>query len=156
MKKFLAAGLLAIAAGMLLPGASATKTGPEEAADALFGAMSKHDAEAARVLFLPEATLTVVKDDGTLSVIPKEKWLERMGTSKDAWLERMWDVRVHERGALAVVWGTYDFHLNGKLSHCGIDSFNMVKSEGKWKIAGILFTSETSGCPASPLGEPAK
>jgi Domain of unknown function (DUF4440) len=122
----------------------------------LFDAMSAHDADAARALFTPEATLLTVRANGSTAVVPHEKWLEHLGGSKDAWLERMWNAKVLEHGSIAVVWAEYDFHLNGKFSHCGIDSVSLLKTTAGWKISGISFTSETSGCPPSPLGPPAK
>ncbi len=55
-------------------------------------------------------------------------------------------------GGIAVVWAEYDFHLNGKFNHCGVDQVNLLKTGAGWKIMGIAYTSETSGCAPSPLG----
>jgi hypothetical protein len=68
----------------------------------------------------------------------------------------MWKPKVLEQGSIAVVWADYDFHLNGKFSHCGIDAINLVKAEKSWKIAGIVFSKTVSGCGPSPLGPPGK
>jgi predicted component of viral defense system (DUF524 family) len=38
------------------------------------------------------------------------------------------DVRIN--GALATVITPYSFHVNGNLSHCGVNSFTMVKEVG--------------------------
>ena len=65
--------------------------------------------------------------------------------------ERMWDPEVRIHGSIANVWTPYDFWIDGKLSHCGVDSFDMVKVDGKWKIAGGIYTVETN-CKPSPLG----
>jgi hypothetical protein len=130
--------------------------GPTATAQHLFDAMSAHDVNAARALFIPEATLVSVRADGKPTVVPIEKWLEHLGTSKDAWLERMWNAKVLESSGLAVVWADYDFHLNGKFSHCGIDSFNLVKLDAQWKISGVSYTAQTAGCSPSPLGPPSK
>ncbi len=129
---------------------------PAAAVQRLFDAMSAHDADAARALFLPEAMLFSVRADGTAVATPHEKWVERLGASKDAWLERIWNTKQFEHGSIAIVWADYDFHLNGKFSHCGIDSFNLLKTAGGWKIAAVADTRETSGCSPSPLGPPAK
>ena len=61
-----------------------------------------------------------------------------------------------EHGSVAVLWADYDFHLNGKFSHCGIDSFTLLKTTAGWKIAAVADTRETTGCAPSPLGPPAK
>ena len=122
----------------------------------LFDAMSAHDGAAARTLFIPDAMLYSIGRDGAASGLPFEKFVEHLGSSKDAWLERTWNPKVLEHGTVAVVWADYDFHLNGKFSHCGVDSFNLLKTPGGWKIASVADTRETSGCPSSPLGPPAK
>ncbi|HEY4150385.1 MAG TPA: hypothetical protein VGM41_15710, partial [Chitinophagaceae bacterium] len=43
-------------------------------------------------------------------------------------------------GALAIVWAPYQFFYNGKLNHCGADSFQLVRSNGKWKIQYLIDT----------------
>jgi hypothetical protein len=76
----------------------------------------------------------------------------RLADSKDALLERMWEPKVLLRGPIAVVWAEYDFHRNKTFHHCGFDSVNLLKTAEGWKISGIAYTSETTGCKASPLG----
>jgi len=61
---------------------------------------------------------------------------------------------VQVRGNLAQVWTEYDFHLDGKFTHCGIDAFTLVRVNGDWKIAGTSYTVEPTGCKPSPLGPP--
>lgn len=134
--------------------ATAPEHDPVQAAQSLFEIMRKHDSEAGKALFTPEATMSAVHEDGKVTVMPAEKWLARIGASKDDLLERMWSPQVLQHGAIAVVWGSYDFHLNGKFHHCGVDSFNLIKTEAGWKIASVSYTSETAGCPSSPPGTP--
>ena len=140
-------------------GCSLATTLPEEGTPMatvqhLFDAMSLHDGSAAKALFTPEATLVAIAPDGKVTSTPVEKWTERLAASKDTWLERIWDPKILEHGSIAVVWAPYDFHMGGKFSHCGIDSVSLIKSEGGWRISGLSFTRQTSGCPASPLGPP--
>lgn len=42
--------------------------------------------------------------------------------------------------SLASVWTPYRFYLNGQLSHCGTNSFQLVKQEDGWKIQYIIDT----------------
>ncbi|MDD9889627.1 MAG: nuclear transport factor 2 family protein [Gammaproteobacteria bacterium] len=67
-------------------------------------------------------------------------------------LERSWDETVLIRGNIAVVWTPYDFHIDGEFSHCGVDSFQLIKQEGRWLISNSSWTLETEDCPESPLG----
>lgn len=127
---------------------------PAAVVQQLFDAMATHNADAARALFTSDAMLLSVRADGTVANTPHEQFVEHVGSSKDAWLERMWKPTVLVHGGIAVVWAEYDFHLNGKLNHCGVDSVNLVKTANGWKISGIAYTSETSGCAPSPLGPP--
>jgi len=54
------------------------------------------------------------------------------------------------RGPIAVIWGEYEFWIDGEFSHCGIDSVDLVKIEGKWKIANFMWTVQKEGCPTAP------
>ena len=55
-------------------------------------------------------------------------------------------------GPIASVWTPYDFWVDGKFSHCGIDIFDLVKTAEGWKISGLTYTVERTGCAPSPLG----
>jgi hypothetical protein len=151
MRRSIVLGLLMSTACFICAAADA---GPAAVAENLFHAMAAHDGAGAKALFTPDANLVAVAPDGKVTVTPIEKWTDRISSSKDSWLERMWSPKIQERNAIATVWGEYDFHLNGKFTHCGIDSFTLVKTNGEWRIAALVFTRETSGCPASPLGAP--
>ena len=137
-------------------GIAADQPGPETTVKAFFDAMSTHNADAARDLFTQDAMLLSVRPDGGAVALPHEKWIAALAASKDAWLERIWNTKVLEHGSIAVVWADYDFHRNGEFSHCGVDSFNLLKTALGWKIAAISDTRETTGCAPSPLGPPAK
>ena len=120
----------------------------------LFDAMSAHDSEAAKAVVIPEGRLYATRDGRAISASTLEQFAARLSTMKEPMLERMWNPTVLIRGSIAQVWAEYDFHLNGKFHHCGIDSVSLVKGTDGWKIAGIVYTSETSGCAPSPLGPP--
>jgi len=53
-------------------------------------------------------------------------------------------------GPIAVIWGEYEFWIDGDFSHCGVDSVDLVKVEGEWKIANFMWTVEKEGCPTAP------
>jgi len=120
----------------------------------LFDAMSAHDSAAARSVVIPEGRVSGVSAGGKPTNISQEDFAARLGTTKQKYLERMWNPKVQVRGGIAAVWTEYDFHLDGKFHHCGIDSFSMVKTPEGWKIAGIVYTVETKECAPSPLGAP--
>jgi len=49
-------------------------------------------------------------------------------------------------GALAMVWAPYKFYYKGKFSHCGTDSFQLVRINGKWKIQYLIDTRRSEDC----------
>ena len=48
-------------------------------------------------------------------------------------------------GALAMVWASYQFYYKGKFSHCGTDSFQLARVNGKWKIQYLIDTRRSRG-----------
>jgi hypothetical protein len=49
-------------------------------------------------------------------------------------------------GPLAAAWTPYNFYFNGKFSHCGVNSFQLVRLNGEWKIQYIIDTRRKQGC----------
>lgn len=56
-------------------------------------------------------------------------------------LEKIIDYKVQIDGNMAHVWTPYEFYVNDKLSHIGVNSFTMVlEPNGEWKIVHIIDT----------------
>jgi hypothetical protein len=49
-------------------------------------------------------------------------------------------------GPLAMVWAPYKFYFDGKFSHCGVDSFQLVYVNGQWKIQYLIDTRRKQPC----------
>ncbi|MHA4847730.1 nuclear transport factor 2 family protein [Flavitalea antarctica] len=49
-------------------------------------------------------------------------------------------------GDLASVWTPYKFYFSGKLSHCGVNSFQLVRVKGLWKIQYLIDTRRRTQC----------
>ncbi len=47
---------------------------------------------------------------------------------------------------LASVWTPYQFYFNGKFSHCGVNSFQLVRLNGEWKIQYLIDTRRKEHC----------
>lgn len=60
--------------------------------------------------------------------------------------ERITFEAIHIDGTLAVAWTPYKFFINEKLSHCGANSFTLVKFKDEWKIVNIIDTRRREGC----------
>jgi len=64
----------------------------------------------------------------------------------DKYDERIRFEAIHAEKSLASVWTPYSFYINGKRSHCGTNSFQLVKMADGWKIQYIIDTRRKQGC----------
>lgn len=79
----------------------------------------------------------------------------RQMTQTGIWTERGFNPDVKISGRLAVVWLPYDFYIDGRWSHCGIDLVTLVRIGQEWKIASFGWTVEQPpACSAHPDGPP--
>jgi hypothetical protein len=116
--------------------------------DRFMRAISTNDVTALASLTLEGTTTTVEAPSPEGGTRLTRRTLEPQRYAKGAFREQYWDPVVHVRGRLAVVWTPYEFWLNGKTSHCGIDVFHMVRQDDGWRIAHIMWTVEHDACPA--------
>jgi hypothetical protein len=120
-----------------------------------FVAMEKRDTHTLRTLLEPEGHVFALlwrKDSVDISVDAHAQMITAIVSAKERWRERIWNPTVLHRGPLAVVWAPYDFYLGTKFSHCGVDTFTLVRRREGWRIADVAFTMEPEGCEPSPLG----
>ena len=123
----------------------------------LFDAMAAHDTAAARSLLLPGTRFVSISNDtgpGIPRIQGDSAFLRMLATRTDRLLERMWSPVVQVQGRIATVWTPYDFHIGGRFSHCGIDAVTLLRTDAGWRIAGLLYTVQRTGCAPSPLGPP--
>jgi hypothetical protein len=119
-----------------------------------FDTMASKDVDGARRILIPEGRFHSIREQEGKQVIrtfTNEEYLGDLSEGKNRLRERMWSPEVHIRGFIATVWTPYDFWIDDELSHCGVDSFNLIKTGGKWKISGGVYTVERK-CKPSPLG----
>lgn len=58
------------------------------------------------------------------------------------YIEKMIAPEARISGDMAVVSGRYTFYVGEKFSHCGYDTFSLVRTEAGWKIVQGAFTLE--------------
>ena len=114
-------------------------------------AVSNNDDAALTAIRIEGGTNTVARANGMVTRRPFQP-----GGRPGAYRERYWDPVVHVRGSLAVVWTPYEFWIDGKTSHCGIDAFEMVKEKGTWRIGNMMWTVEPDACAALRPSDPAR
>ena len=121
---------------------------------AFFDTMAAKDVEGARQVLQPQGRFHAMRmRDGKPDVraFSNEEYFADLQASKQRMRERIWSPEVRISGPIATVWAPYDFWIDGKFSHCGIDAFDLIKTGDGWKIAGGVYTLENT-CAPSPLG----
>jgi len=64
--------------------------------------------------------------------------------------ERIHDPLIRIDEDLAVIWAPYEFMVDGKVDHCGVDLVEAVRRDGRWLISGLADTSRKAcGAPAA-------
>lgn len=112
-----------------------------------FDGIAAHDGDTIRSTMLPDARIYALRDAGAPTGVTVADLVDRIAANKGALLERFTGPpRVLIHGRIAQVWGEYEFLLDGKVSHCGVDSASLFKTDTGWKIAAIVYTAETTGC----------
>ena len=148
-------GALALAAAAAAQPNAADLAGIDAAIRGVYEVISgppgqKRDFDRMRTLFAPGATLKAIGPKG-LRGGTVEDYISRNAEvlEKDGFTERELGRRVELWGGLATAWSTYDGRTaNGSFHERGINSFQLVKVDGKWLVASILWQEET---PENPL-----
>ena len=114
----------------------------------LFDGMQKHDSTMLRACFHPSARMQSIganRKSGVMEIntentidgfvksigsIPKTTQIE----------ERVLSYEIRVDGQMATAWTPYEFYVNSKKGHCGVDAFQFYKTNKGWKILTIADT----------------
>ncbi len=117
----------------------------------LFTAMNKSDGQAIGGLFTDDARIIGTESNGTKKAIPIADFTKSISQAKPGSLEeKVTSMEVRVDDALATAWVGYDFYVNGKFSHCGVDAFQMHRGSNGWRIMQIADTRRQK---CEPMGE---
>lgn len=139
----------------LLIGASLRAQTAEDSVKAViesfFAGMNRSDTVAIKAVFAENAVLQTIGRDKTGALkVQDEKlagFLKSIGAAKSGSLdERITFSSVLIDGPMASVWTPYNFYYEGKFSHCGVNSFQMVRWNSGWKIQYVIDTRRRDGC----------
>ena len=124
--------------------------------DSALAAISRNDFVAFTDLMIDSAVVySVGPSDGKTRANSRSRATWRATVSKERYTERAFRPEVHISGPLAVVWTPYDFYNDGKWSHCGVDTFTLVKVADRWRIANLTYSLEQPpACERHPAGPP--
>jgi hypothetical protein len=117
----------------------------------LFWAMKNADAAVFKTVFADSAIMqTISRNMQGQSFVRTEsvtKFAAFVGTlKKDSADERIKFETIKIDGPLAIVWTPYQFYHNGNFSHCGVNSFHLVRLGGIWKIQYLIDTRRRDNC----------
>lgn len=152
MKLFFASLLLlAFARPTLAQKASPETEAVKQTVAAFFDGMRRGDSTMVRRTLAPAAIFHGISSKPgqppTLEIESINDFLKAVGTPhSEIWDERVQFERVLIDANLASVWAPYEFYLGGKFSHCGYDSFQLVKLADGWKIAHVIDTRRKEKC----------
>jgi hypothetical protein len=117
----------------------------------LFTAMKSVDPVMLKETFADSAVLQTIRrrPDGTFFVQDEKvsEFAEQIGKAKkDSLDEQIQFESIKVDGPLASVWTPYKFYYAGKFSHCGVNSFQLVRINGRWKIQFLIDTRRRQDC----------
>ncbi|MBI3791789.1 MAG: hypothetical protein HY275_13050 [Gemmatimonadetes bacterium] len=125
-------------------------------ADSGLAAISRGDWVAFTDLMVPEAMLFPTREvNGAPTYAPRTREQQRTASGRTKITERGWNGEARVAGLTATVWLPYDLHIDGKWSHCGVDTFLFVKTATGWKISAMTWSVEQPpACAKHPNGPP--
>lgn len=125
-------------------------------ADSALAAVSRGDFAAFADLMVDSAvTFSAGMRQGQYRVRFQSRAATRATTASAAYTERGFEGEARVSGPIAVVWLPYDFYVDGKWSHCGVDVLTLVKADGRWRIATMGWSvDQPPSCQRHPDGPP--
>jgi len=117
----------------------------------MFSGMKNADASLFKSTFSDSAIMqTIARTREGNTIVRNEslnEFAEFVGKlKKDSADERIRFETIKIDGPLAIVWTPYNFYFNGQFSHCGVNSFHLVRFNNVWKIQYLIDTRRRQGC----------
>ncbi len=117
---------------------------------ALFDGMRQADSTLMRSAFHADATLRTTQArpgaDPSISETPIAAFLASIAGAGVYLDEQLTSTQVRIDGPLATAWTAYRFYVGEEFSHCGVNAFTLVHTDGAWKILHIVDTRRREGC----------
>lgn len=115
----------------------------------LFEGMKAKNIEQMKAVFSADGQLIAIdkpRDGKGISktrLFSGEAFAKMISEAKGAdYIEKMPNPEARISGDLAIVTGRYTFYVGDKFSHCGTNTFNLVRTETGWRIANGASTLE--------------
>ncbi|MCX6205054.1 MAG: hypothetical protein NTZ19_02230 [Bacteroidetes bacterium] len=117
----------------------------------MFLAMKNSDGQMLQSSFSDSAILqTIIKNKSGIATVKNESVADFVGQinkiGKGDADERIQFDLIKIDGDLAIVWTPYQFYYKGNFSHCGVNSFHLVRLANGWKIQYLIDTRRKNAC----------
>lgn len=117
---------------------------------ALLRALEQDDGAAVRAVTLPEGAATAMQTlpDGSVrhKTVPWTEFAAGLKPDGSRVEEVLGQPAIEIDGGVAMVWAPYTVRVNGHVSHCGTDHFDLVRDRGAWKILHATWSQRSTGC----------
>lgn len=113
----------------------------------LFTAMKNADAASLKECFADSAILQTITRSGRIRTDAVASFVSQISSlKKDSADERIIFETVKVDDGLAIAWTPYQFYYAGNFSHCGVNSFQLVRINGVWRIQYLIDTRRRINC----------
>lgn len=119
--------------------------------DKMFQSMYTGDTASLRKCFIPAAQLMSYTYDAHGNPRAKAETVSDFArgvslVGEDEFEEKItgWHFLIDD--GIASVWTPYEFYFDGKFSHCGVNSFQLIKVQHQWKISLLTDTRRQTNC----------
>jgi len=117
----------------------------------MFEGMKSKNTDLIKAAFHPEAIMQTVKSGENGAELDSNSvmdFVNRIASSPATTTldERILDYQIKVDGDMAAAWTPYEFYVNENFSHCGVNSFQLIRTKEGWKITYIIDTRRKEGC----------
>ena len=120
---------------------------PEEAVRSAFRAMYLGDGAMLDEIFLEDAALRRVTQNGEIRANGLTRWRDWVDEQETgAAYENIFALEVEQYGPLATVWAPFVVHYKGEIAGCGVNQFTLAETEGAWHIVFGMDTGKQENC----------
>lgn len=117
----------------------------------LFDGMRNADSSAVASTFATEAIMQTIATNKDDKIVIRQERVADFASFVGKQLKGSADEQIVFEtikidGELAIAWTPYRFVYKGSFSHCGVNSFTLVKQNGEWKINYIIDTRRKINC----------
>ena len=117
--------------------------------NAVLASFSAGDSAAMLRWVYPDGRVTATGTRATSKGLRQQSWTEFAArvTPASRFEETISDPAIEIDGDAAMVWAPFVVRVDGKVSNCGVDHFDLVRDIGSWKVMNLTFSSRVDGCP---------